>query len=818
MTAIFFCSRFLPLLLVFSKILAKVLLILFIYLAYMKKLSHYFLFVFLFTLPQLSYANWDLSDDQLIEITPQAQKIETDIQSLPEQHFFSKNNYAQVKRLLSSTIIEQKKHSKNLEDALIKYRNNSNEAEWSIVESNHQSLNSLNLSKQQLLTLTDQTTREQLTGFGPYGVTQFYSELSITKLNIEYYLHYQIRSFKSLLHDLKISPVPIISVIFKVLCVFFIFNWWMRNSDRLINDFKISKLEGTTKPNIFIRSIWYLTRAHKAIAWLLLITVTLRIISTLPSLQHLIFLEIFTWWVLGGSIAVSFVLEFTYRNSKHNKKDITALRLSTIRHYIWGAIVAGVILQISSRTLGQGTIYAWINSLVYLFFILLTVYTLKQWKTTVFDRINSIEPLPVSIMWAVRNQQTFLISIPAIACSAAWLSWRSIQHSIISSLSQYAAFSHALAYLFRIEVAKQTEVSRELSNLVRIKGTTAFDYIAPGSENSPLIESYAKDEITSLSRYLLTESPAVCVLSGERGVGTTTLLNRILNKVKNAQPIYINCPYDGYSALLPELAIQLGLSGDSSERDILQHLRNGEECYLIAFDNAQRLVKPKVNGLADLMRLTNLLRRARKSHRVVLAIEKSSWRFIDRARGERLLFDLVTFMPKWAEKQISQLLESRITVIENTPTISFDGLVLPRQWDEEDLTEEERAKNGFYRILWDYSDGNPTVALRFFRLSLHRDKDSNAVLVRLFKAPHSDDLETMPKPMLAVLRSIVQLEIASPADVSECSRLSMAEVISTLRYFQSRGYIEWNDSKARISDHWFRHITNVLHRQHLLVK
>ncbi len=270
--------------------------------------------------------------------------------------------------------------------------------------------------------------------------------------------------------------------------------------------------------------------------------------------------------------------------------------------------------------------------------------------------------------------------------------------------------------------------------------------------------------------------------------------------------------------MLPELAKQLGLDEESSERDILQYLRNSDTCYLLAFDSAQRLVKPKVNGLADLMKLTNLLRRARKSHRVVLAIEKSCWRFIDRARGERLLFDLVTFMPKWDEKQIGQLLESRITLSENQPTISFDGLVLPRQWDEENLTEEERARNGFYRILWDYSDGNPTVALRFFRLSLHRDKDTDAILVRLFRAPHSDDLETMPKPMLAVLRSIVQLEVASPADVCDCSRLSMAEVISTLRYFQSRGYIEWSDDKARISDHWFRHITNVLHRQHLLVK
>ncbi|EHN69973.1 ATP-binding protein [Aliivibrio fischeri] len=785
----------------------------------MKELYRYVLFTFLLIFSQPSFANWGLTDDQPIEISSQAKNIEADIRALPEQHFFSNNDYAQVKRLLSTTILQQKKHAASLKEALTAYRNNNSNENWIAVENVHQSLSSLNLSKEQLLKLTDSTTREQLTGFGPYGVTQFYSELSITQLNIEYYLHYQIRSFKSLLKDLTISPVPIISVIFKVFCVFFIFSWWMKNSTRLINDFKTSKLENTTnKPNFFIRTIWYLTRAHKAIAWLLLITVTLRIVSTLPSLQHLIFLEIFTWWILGGSIAVSLILEFIYRNSKHNKKEIIALRLSTIRHYVWGVIVAGVILQISSRTLGQGTIYAWINSLVYLFFVLLTIHTLRKWKPTVFERIERVEPVPISIQWAIRNKNTFLISIAATACSAAWLSWRALQHSIIALLSQYAAFSHALAYLFRIEVAKQTEVAREQSNLVRVKGTAAFDYIAPGSENSELIEDYAKDEMSALSRYLLTESPAVCVLSGERGVGTTTLLNRILNKVKNATPIYINCPYDGYSALLPELAKQLGLDEESSERDILQYLRNSDTCYLLAFDSAQRLVKPKVNGLADLMKLTNLLRRARKSHRVVLAIEKSCWRFIDRARGERLLFDLVTFMPKWDEKQIGQLLESRITSSENQPTISFDGLVLPRQWDEENLTEEERARNGFYRILWDYSDGNPTVALRFFRLSLHRDKDTDAILVRLFRAPHSDDLETMPKPMLAVLRSIVQLEVASPADVCDCSRLSMAEVISTLRYFQSRGYIEWSDDKARISDHWFRHITNVLHRQHLLVK
>ncbi|GAL09930.1 Cdc6-related protein [Vibrio astriarenae] len=120
--------------------------------------------------------------------------------------------------------------------------------------------------------------------------------------------------------------------------------------------------------------------------------------------------------------------------------------------------------------------------------------------------------------------------------------------------------------------------------------------------------------------------------------------------------------------------------------------------------------------------------------------------------------------------------------------------------------------------MWHYSDGNPTVALRFMRYSLHKDKSNDEVVVRLFKAPSSEELEQMPKPMLAVLRSIVQLEVASPEEVSECTQLSLVEVTGVLRFFQSRGLIEFNEQQARISDHWFRYITNVLDRQHLLVK
>ncbi|WP_260258445.1 AAA family ATPase [Vibrio intestinalis] len=761
-------------------------------------------------------ANWQYDDQYSPQISDQATNIATQVNALPEPLFMTGKDKNSVRRLLSNTLTQQENEISTFAKQLDSYRQADSEQNWHLVQSSYSTLRSLSQSKQALLELSDTAVRDQLTGFGPYGVTQFKQEWKLTQLNSEYLIYFQIRSFKSLINDILISPIPVIWAGLKVFFIYLGLTWWLTNSQRLINLFREAQLENQTKPALWVRVIWYISRAHRAIAWLIAITLSLRVLAAIPSLQHLILLEIFTWWVLGGSIAISFILEFAYRNSRTSSAESIALRLSTIRRYVWSAIVAGVILQLSLHTLGKGTIYYWIYSALFFWFVLITISVLGIWRSTVFATVEKLSDRPVWVNWAVSRQKVYVLRTLATAMAVVWLTVYTFKHRIIAALSNYTLFSQALAYLFRIEVAKQTNLNRSHENLVRIKGEQTFELVSPGSYHSTLID-YAGDEVKQLNRYLMTDSPAICVLSGERGVGSTTLLTSLLTKVKNAEPVYLNCPYAGYKELLAHLAVSIGLDDDATEIQILSHLRKSETAYLIAIDNAQRLVKPMVGGLSDLMKLTNLLRRSKKNHRAVISIEKASWRFVDRARGERLLFDLVCFLPRWTEKQICELLDTRVNQPEQPP-LSFDGLVVPKQWDQEEVTEEERAKLGFYRILWHYSDGNPTVALRFFRLSLNRDKETDQAVVRLFHAPESIELEKMPKPMLAVLRSIVQLEIASPEVLSECTQLSIAEITGTLRYFQSRGYIEWSEDKARVSDHWFRHITNVLDRQHLLVK
>ncbi|MFV0446865.1 MAG: AAA family ATPase [Vibrio sp.] len=766
---------------------------------------------------QLAYAEWDVDD---IDIAPKASKsaieLEQQIKQLPNSLFMSERERFEISTLLDLTLSLQTQNIDDFSQSLMNYHNQSDDLNWFNLEQSYLTQVSITQSKQTLLGSVNEQTREELTGFGPTGVTQFKQEWRLAQLNIEYLAYFQLRSFQSLFEDLMISPVPFIWSVCKVIFIYFLLIWWLRHSKRLIELFRTTYLKDRADPPLWARIVWYISTANKAIAWLIAINISLQVLAEIESLQHLVFLEIFIWWIWGGSIAVSLILELTYHTSHTSNKALIALRLSTIRRIVWTVIVTGVIVQLSMRTLGKGTIYYWILNTMYAWFFVMIVSVLNLWRERIFAYAEKASDRPLWVNWTISKKDAFAVRVFATTITLAWLLMHTLQYRLIAALSNYTFFSQALAYLFRIEVAKQNENIASDHNHVRIKGDEAFNYILPGTIDSELID-YAADEIKQLSRYLMTDSPAICIVTGERGIGTTTLLYTLLNKVKNAEPLYLNCPYSGYPELLQLLALSLGMDEDATEIQILAHLRKSEQSYLIAIDNAQRLVKPMVGGLNSLIKLTNLLRRSKKNHRVIMAIEKSNWRFVDRARGERLLFDWVTLLPRWNEKQMHKLLDSRINRDIESP-VCFEGLVVPRQWDQDESSDDERAKQGFYRILWHYSDGNPTVALRFFRRSLNRHKETGVVKVSLFHVPDSQDLEQMPKPMLAVLRSIVQLEVASSEELSKCTQLSIAEVIGIVRYFQSRGYLEWAEDKTRVSDHWYRTITNVLDRQHLLVK
>jgi hypothetical protein len=146
---------------------------------------------------------------------------------------------------------------------------------------------------------------------------------------------------------------------------------------------------------------------------------------------------------------------------------------------------------------------------------------------------------------------------------------------------------------------------------------------------------------------------------------------------------------------------------------------------------------------------------------------------------------------------------------------SFDGLIVPRQTDTPIVGKDNRAEASYYRLLWDFSNGNPAVALHAFRESLFEAQDGQ-IVVRLFNQPSSEEIEGLPLSILFVLRATVQLELAQPGEVHAATQLPSADVADAIRFCLARGYLEPYQNGYRLTWQWYRTITTVLQRQHLL--
>ena len=111
--------------------------------------------------------------------------------------------------------------------------------------------------------------------------------------------------------------------------------------------------------------------------------------------------------------------------------------------------------------------------------------------------------------------------------------------------------------------------------------------------------------------------------------------------------------------------------------------------------------------------------------------------------------------------------------------------------------------------------GNPAVALHAYRESLFVKPDGTTV-VRLFKEPAAAEIESLSLPLLFVLRAIVQLDLAREHELTAATQLPATDVSDALRFCLARGYIEPYDAGVRVTWAWYRTITTVLQRQHLL--
>lgn len=655
----------------------------------------------------------------------------------------------------------------------------------------------MNRGRLALLELVGSDVRNAVTGLGPQGVSEAKGEASQIALLVRHGIATLPRYGKALLGDLTASPVPVIWSIFKVIFVLFIFFGWRAKADSVLSE--MSEPEEGEDANLLHTVAWYLRRIRKPLEWLLLIWALLEY-SDLSGVIGAQYLWILARWIFGGTTLILLVDAFAARQKRGRRSMTADLRLRSLKLVGWTVIILGLLLDLTSQLVGTGAIYAYVWRVCAIIAIPFAFLLVRWWRPTVFRQLD-LSHTDNRLTTTIKEHRTGFLSYPAAAIGGVYLLGLGAMRIAVRNVSRLDGTRRLRAYLFRRQVARRAEESARDRTPI---APELYERFAPDAEPDALVGSYARSELDDLVALLKNHEASVSVVIGERGMGKTTFLKRL--SIELDDPFYlVECGPD-WDSFSKAVESELEIESIGGMRKKLK-----DENAIMLIDDAHFISRPTIGGMDDLDRLTDLARRS--GTRWIIAMDLAAWQYIIRARDE--LYDRECLLPRWPESDIGELLRQRTKSAE--VDASFEALVVPRQFDAPPQEDDETQKEeGYYRVLWDFSNGNPAVALHFWRESLFAG--DKGPLVRLFQEPPVAELESLSPIVLYVLRSIVQLGHASAREIVTCTSLPDDDVADAVRLSMSRGYLERHEGRIRITWPWYRTITGLLGRQNLLVQ
>ncbi len=662
--------------------------------------------------------------------------------------------------------------------------------------------------------------RDALTSFSATGVQQARAEAWQVALVTRYHAFATVSwvvKLKDFVHDRTREVLATVAAL-KILALLALFVWWRRRADGWLEHLleRIGEAERTSRHPARLRAasrvVRLVRRTRGAIEWLVAIRLVLGLLG--PGVVDLLearLLWIVAGWTLGGAVVVNGIDSVLAQGRRRKRLARTdKLRLRSLKLAGRVTVAVGLTLGVTAELVGKGTIYSWVISTCWFAALPVGLVILRWWRSIVFERIENVRKKNAFTTRVSANQAGWA-SFPAVVAGAAYLIGVGVAGLARRYVSTFNVTRRVLAYLFRREMAKQAKErdTRQHRPLERER----YPVLDPDCAAPELVPTVADSEVDDVVRCIDAPGGGVFAVVGERGSGKSTLLQRIHESRDEA--IVVRCPPGGMTAFRAELARALGLDPGADDEAIKRGINRKTTDNALLVDDAQRLVRPTIGGLDDLDALLGLARESSTSCTWVLCMGSVIWQYVERARGARPLFDDVIVIHPWSEDGITELLRGRSKAAGLQP--QFEDLLTEDEADPELRAEQlKHTEASYYRLLWDYASGNPGVAIHFWRELLNVDDEGN-VQVQLFIAPDSVDLEILPDSAVFVLRAIVQLEIAAVEDVLEATMLPPREVHDAIRYALFRGYLEVLDGRYRVHWGWFRAVTRLLERRHLLV-
>ncbi|MCW5812844.1 MAG: ATP-binding protein [Labilithrix sp.] len=687
----------------------------------------------------------------------------------------------------------------------------------------------LNRERLGLLDSLSASKRSALTGFDDEAWDQARSELRQLTLIARYHRFVATSWVKELRGSQAALGTTVwhaLKFLVPALVVFLVFSWWRRNARVVLQEIQTRLEEAdraarVTAPSLALRAFRFVRAIRRPLEGLLLFSALMWLLpSSTRELLEVWLVETIVTGTLAGALVVNVINASFVAPAKLGDSipagaiEPDALRLRSLR-LIGRVVVAFVlILAISARLVDKGAIYSWVLSTCWLAAIPIALVLVRWWRPTVLSRIELARKKSPLQLWVLAHR-TGWMSFLAATVAATHLFFTAGYRTVRSWLTGIDLARRGAAYLFRRELDRRQKERAPADDLPLPE--EVHRGLGPARPVFRWVSTPVDEALDALCERVREGRGGVIAVVGERGAGKSAALSRIAERAGGCLRAACSREAQGLEAIRARLADLAGLPPATSLDAIGASLDEPGAKRAVLLDDAHVHVRTVIGGLEEFDALVAVARSHSRHALWVLSFDECVWQFLSRARGIRPLFDGVVAIERWSEERIGELIESRSTSAGFEP--SFDGLLdaLPAGADEidkEDALRERRT--GFYRLLWDYARGNPGVALHAWRSNVGIDK-SGTVHVRDLRTPNAGELEDLPYPTLFVLRAALQLAPASAGDIGRATQLTDIEVSDAIRYSVARGYLEERAGRVDITWDWFRPITRILQRRHLLV-
>lgn len=682
---------------------------------------------------------------------------------------------------------------------------------WAQRNTRYEAMTGLNAARLTLIEHLSSGKHKRVTGFGSEGVAQAGRELNQAWLEARYYLttgpHELIRS---------VSVTP--KLIFDLLWIGFaglVFRFWRRRGDEILehahNREKAARSDSTrTAIKLRLLSLWRGVR--RPLDWAIFLIVLRWLWPAEFDYTAISILWLILFWTSCTFVLLRFINELVKGQSRNDPR--AELRWRSLR--LIGVVTLTIVLTLQTfeELVGRGTIYAWIASFAWVAVPALIVVLTIWWR----DRIRTLAKAEAErsgfLAWIAQRSLTVTTLFPYILAGAILLlkSMRSLVAREVSHITLVRELSREME---REEAARKVAANRASGRYRPISEETArilYPHRNPKSE---------AEERSWPASLVLPELRAgnITAVVGDRGLGKSTLMRDLADTAAGFdRQVQVSVGGRGLQGVLEDLAARLELDGDATSVDaVATAISERGECLIIAIDDVHRLIIPSINGLVEFDELTRLARSIGVRSAVIATVERSSWDFLERARQDSLVFDDVVLMPRWSLDEVRDLIERRTRQANLEP--DFSNVIDSGAFAiDGDPSPHERKKFQYFRRLHDYTDGNPAIALEFWRRSLFTVEGSEKVVALTFERPDNQALSSLPMPALLVLRAILQMGRASGSAIERSTNLPSQTVTGILRRLERVGTVRPDGSAYMVSLEWWLEVRRLLERRNLIVR